>query len=79
MSNVTPTQVKGMMVECMLRAADDGCGAGDCYCICNMDMRIWGIVRDLLIEQKWAVVSKSHFVTLTPLGQSVVDECRQPA
>lgn len=79
MSNVTATQVKGFMVECLLHAADTGCGAGDCYVICGSDMRVWEIVRTLLIEQKWVTVSNSHFVTLTTLGQSVVDECRQPA
>ena len=72
---MTVETIKRMMVDCLLRIGRDGCGEGDCYVLCNMDMRVWGIVRDLMIEQDWVTVSKSHFVTLTPAGRVMLAEC----
>ena len=74
MSNVTKNEVVSKITAVMLRVGRTGCSASDGYIVCGMNMPLWEIVRDLGVESNLWVVTKSHWMTLTPSGLVMVNE-----
>ena len=63
------------LLETLAEPGCDGMPESTGYMVCNMQMELWTIVRDLMVGQNWIVVSpgpRYPFVTITQSGRDLV-------
>ena len=79
MSNLTKNEVMSKVTLMMMKIGTTGCGESEGYILCGMNMRLWEIVRVILVESDLAVVSAGNFMTLTTTGASMLAQSTEEA